>query len=379
MILLLTIFTVLNTRTLHSIMRFPADPGYDYVLSGSTNGVKSWFDLNPYVHFGAHFLSWLASFAPMTTQAFVLATLVHLLWSAIAVVVFVVLHREGFSRFVSILSALTIALCPAASESSLANVGNVKWPLLIFALILVSSNQLVRYPKLSCTYIFLTGITNPLTVIIFLPLLMNYIGNSRDNRKLMMLPIMGLLISFGIQVIVVGSSGLSRGAGGVKILTPWPGMGLFWWFGLVTPTIICVGSLFLRSLLHLHSNSHLIIRIAVAAPFLALASHVYGGIGDRYFVTPMVISWIVSIVFISDLGARLNRTQYLVVSGAALLLFSVPTVKWYNSSWYLTAGPTWSDEVKKAKTLCSDGRSSVILKIGDLNNTELPCAYIRHN
>jgi hypothetical protein len=208
---------------------------------------------------------------------------------------------------------------------------------------------------------------------------MNYIGNSRDNRKLMMLPIMGLLISFGIQVIVVGSSGLSRGAGGVKILTPWPGMGLFWWFGLVTPTIICVGSLFLRSLLHLHSNSHLIIRIAVAAPFLALASHVYGGIGDRYFVTPMVISWIVSIVFISDLGARLNRTQFLVVSGAALLLFSVPTVKWYNSSWYLTAGPTWSDEVKKAKTLCSDGRSSVILKIGDLNNTELPCVYIRHN
>ena len=376
---MLTIFTILNTRTLQSLARFPADPGYDYVLSGATNGISSWFDLNPYVHFGAHFLSWLASFAPLETQAFVLATLVHLLWSAIGVAISIVLHREGFSRFVSILSALTLALCPAASESSLANVGNIKWPLLIFALILASSNQVIRFPKLSCAYIFLTGLTNPLTVIIFLPLLMNYLASENIHKKLFKIPFTGLLISFGIQVVIVGSSGLSRGAGGVKVLTPWPGMGLFWWFGLVTPTIICLGALLLQSLFHLHSSSKLIIRIAVAAPLLALASHLYGGIGDRYFVAPMVISWIVSIVFISGLGARLNRNQFLVVAVTALLLFAVPTVKWYNSSWYLTAGSTWSDEVKKAQTVCSNGRAFVNLEIGDLNNTELPCVYIRRN
>ncbi len=378
-LLLLAIFAILNTRTLHSVTRFPADPGYDYVLSGATNGISSWFDLDPYVHFGAHFLSWLASFAPLETQALVLATLVNVLWSVICLAVFVVLNREGFPRFVSILSALALALCPAASESSLANVGNIKWPLLIFALILVSSKHLIRSPKLSCSCIFLIGVTNPLTVILFLPLAMSFISSSKADRKLFMLPALGLLTSFGIQVITVGSSGLSRGAGGVKVLTPWPGMGLFWWFGLVTPTVICVGALFLRSLLRLQSNSHLVTRVAIAAPVLALASHLYGGIGDRYFVAPMVISWIIAIIFISDLGSRLNRGQFLIVAAAALLLFSVPTIKWYNSSWYLTAGPTWSDEVKKAKALCSGGRATVNVKIGDLNNTEIPCVYVSQN
>ena len=377
--LLLTIFAILNTRTLQSVVRFPADPGYDYLFSGAKNGISSWLDLDPYVHFGAHFLSWLASFAPLETQAVVLATLVHLLWSIIGVAISVVLHREGFSRLVSILSALTLAICPAASESSLANVGNIKWPLLVFALILTSSNQLIRYPKLSCAYIFLTGITNPLSAVLLIPLLMNYVANDKNQRKLFKLPVTGLLISLGIQVLTVGSSGLSRGAGGVKVHTPWPGMGLFWWFGLVTPTIICLSALILQALFHLHSNSKLVIRIAVAAPFLTLASYMYGGIGDRYFVAPMVISWIVSIVFISDLGTRLNRNQFLVVAVTALLLFAVPTVKWYCASWYLTAGPSWSDEVKKAKGFCSNGGASVNLKIGDLNNTELPCTYLRRN
>ena len=106
------------------------------------------------MHFGAHFLSWLASFAPLENQAIVIAIFVHFAWSLLAVAILVVLNREGFSEFFSLLSALTLVLCPAASERSLANVGNVKWPLLIFALILVSSNRLKHSPKLSGAYLF---------------------------------------------------------------------------------------------------------------------------------------------------------------------------------------------------------------------------------
>jgi hypothetical protein len=374
LLLLIVNFSILNARTLHSIMRFPADPGYDYLFSGASNGFRSWFDLDPYVHFGAHFLSWLASFASLENQAILLATLVHFVWSLLAVAIFVVLNREGFSRVVSLPSALSLALCPAASESSLANVGNIKWPLLIFAIILVSSNQLKQSPRLSGTYLFLTGITNPLSAILFLPLLMNFFSSNKTNRRSFLLPTMGLLISFCIQAITVGSSALGHGTGGVKVLTPWPGMGLFWWFGLISPTVICI-----IALLHIRTKSHLITRVAVVAPALALGSYLYGGIGDRYFVAPMVISWIVSLVFINDIGALLNRGQFMAISVIAFLLFLIPTFKWFNSSWYLTAGPTWSEEVEQAKTTCSAGHTSVHLNIGDISTTELPCAYIVHN
>ena len=360
-------------------MRFPADPGYDYLFSGASNGIRSWFDLDPYVHIGAHFLSWSASFAPLGAQAIVLATLVHLVWSILAVAIFVVLNREGFSGVISFLSALSLALCPAASESSIANVGNIKWPLLIFALILVSSNQIKQSPKFSCAYIFLTGITNPLSAILFLPLLMNFFSSNKTDRKSFLLPTLGLLISFGIQAITVGSSALAHGTGGVKMLTPWPGMGLFWWFGLVSPSFICIGALLIRSLLHIHSKSHLITRIAVVVPALALGSYLYGGIGDRYFVAPMVISWIVSLVLINDVGALLNRGQFTAISVVAFIIFLIPTFKWFNSSWYLTAGPIWSEEVERAKKACSAGHTSVQLNIGDISTTELPCAYISHN
>lgn len=379
LLLLIISFSILNARTLHSIMRFPTDPGYDYVFSGASNGIRSWFDLDPYVHFGAHFLSWTASFASLENQAVLLATLVHFVWSLLALATFVVLCREGLSRVVSFLSALSLALCPAASESSLANVGNVKWPLLIFALILVSSNQLTQSPKLSGVYLFLTGITNPLSVILCLPLLLNFLHHKKTDRKSFLHPTMAILISFLIQAMTVGSSGLSQGVEGAKVFTPWPGMGLFWWFGLISPTVICISALMIRLFLQVRVESHLATSIAVVVPALAIVSYLYGGIGDRYFVAPMVLSWIVSLILINDIGALLNRTQFVAISIVASLFFMIPAVKWFSSSWYLTAGPTWINEVKQAKTACLAKQDSVRLNIGDISTIELPCTYIDHN
>ena len=36
----------------------------------------------------------------------------------------------------------------------------------------------------------------------------------------------------------------------------------------------------------------------------------------------------------------------------ALLLFLVPTVKWFRAGWYLTSGRTWSDQIYDARYFC---------------------------
>ena len=150
---------------------------------------------------------------------------------------------------------------------------------------------------------------------------MYFSGTDKSDRKTFLIPTVGLLTSFRIQAISVGSSGLSRGTGGIKVHAPWAGMGMFWWFGLISPTIICLITLLVNPLIHVHMKSTLITRIAVVAPVLALGSYLYGGIGDRYFVAPIVTSWIVSLVLCIEVGLRLKRSQFMAILVSTLLIF----------------------------------------------------------
>jgi hypothetical protein len=373
------LFGILITRSLGSMSRFPADPGYDYVLSGSQNGIKSWFNLDPYVHFGAHFLSWIASFSPIEHQAIVLAVFVHLVWALTGLGICLVLKQEGFPQYVQLISAFSLVLCPAAAESSLANVGNVKWPLLILAIFIVSSNTILAKPTASGIYLFITGLTNPLSIIAVLPLAHNFMRLDKDQRKRIRFPVYSLLLTFLIQVLIVGLNGLSQGAGGAKIMSPWPGMGLFWLFGLISPSALCLISLIAIGVLRVRLVPPLIPRIALTAPALAIASYLYGGIGDRYFVAPMMISWVTVFATtdtISKCKSKVLRTSLVILPVFFLL---VPIIKWFDSSWYLKAGTNWPTEVNRAKSECALGEDTVQLIVGEENIFVLPCSYILNN
>lgn len=351
------------------------DPNYDYLYSASINGVKSWFDLDPYVHFGAHLISWLASFATLDFQAIALSLIVNAVWSSIGVGIFFLLRREGMSTFICFLSTLTLALCPAAAESSLGNVGNVKWPMIILAIVLTSSKQIVRSPYLASLYLFVTGLTNPLTAIVFLPMLMNLLRCEAHERKKFIPIILGLTSSLLIQVITVGTSGLTTGSGGSKTYIPWPGMGLFWWGGLIGPPALCLIVLSIYLMFKVKAVSPLTIRITVTGLLLSISSYFYGGIADRYFVAPMVLSWIASITLLSDILRSTRHRYQTVFTVLAAIAFAVPVVHWFDASWYLTAGPTWSSEISKAKLNCRNNSQSASLNIGT-STYELSCSYI---
>ncbi len=371
-------FGVLFIRTFNSFEKFPADPGYDYLLLASSNGASSWFELDPYLHFGAHVLSWLASLAPLDDQAIVLSLLVHAVWSIITAGIFSILRNDGFSPNAALLSALTLPFCPAASESSLANIGNIKWPMLILALVAASSNQITRPPILYGSYYLITGLTNPLTPIVFLPLLINRNKRDSDKRKEFNLPIVGLIVSFIIQAIIVGRSGLTSGSGSDKTYGPWAGMGVFWWAGLIGPSIVSLGVLLICTKLKSNLLSPLLIRLTSAGLALAIVAYFYGGIADRYFVAPMVISWISVICLISIILQKKAKRIRTVAISVAALLFVIPTVYWFDAMWYLTAGPKWSEQVSKARSTCKDKADSATLSIG-VGSIDLPCSYILNN
>ena len=344
-------------------------------MLAALNGASSWFELDPYLHFGAHVLSWLASFAPLDDQAIVLSLLVNVVWSIITAGIFLILRNDGFSPIVAMLSALTLPFCPAAAESSLANVGNLKWPMLILALVAASGNQITRSPILFSSYFLITGLTNPLTPIVFLPLLINRYRCDANKRIKFSLPIVGLTASFLIQAIIVGRSGLTSGSNIDKTYGPWTGMGVFWWAGLIGPSVVNLGVLLICTRFRSNLMAPLLIRLTSAGLVLSFISYFYGGIADRYFVAPMVLSWISVICLISIILQNKARQIKTLMISIAALLFAIPTVYWFDAMWFLTAGPKWSEQVSTARSTCNEETNFATLYIGD-SSVELPCSYI---
>jgi hypothetical protein len=155
-------------------------------------------------------------------------------------------------------------------------------------------------------------------------------------------------------------------------------MGVFWWAGLIGPSIVSLGVLFICFGFKSTFSSPLLIRLASSALVLAVISYFYGGIADRYFVAPMVMSWISVICLISIiLQKQTIQIKTLVISIAALL-FAIPTVYWFNAMWFLTAGPKWSEQVSLAQSTCKEQVGSATLRIGD-GSIELQCSYILNN
>lgn len=367
---------LLALRTRSSFDRFPADPGYDYVFFGHLSGVRSWFNLDPYLHVGAHVVSWVVSSFPLNTQAVAMSVAVHFIWALIGCGLLFVLQQERRSFWIQIAGVLALVLCPTAAESALGNVGNLKWPLITLAVLVASSSEVYIHPRAWSWYFVLTGLTNPLLSLISAPLLLQYSQCGHTERRALRLPIASVMLTLMIQVSVVSLRGVSQGRGGSRIYEPWPGMGLFWWFGMLSPTVICLFYLLVSNLTSFLRKDTFLTRTAIGSIVLAVASIAYGGIGDRYFVAPMILSWIILAAVAEEIAMRFGMKLRLALAVFTVLILAVPSIKWFSSSWYLTSGPRWSDEIKSAKDQCKQGTDVVTIQVGTDNMTQLTCSYI---
>jgi hypothetical protein len=180
---------------------------------------------------------------------------------------------------------------------------------------------------------------------------------------------------------VYASGGLSTAAKGwgssrIYSLT---GLGKFWWFGQTAPILFS-----LTAILGIYINRKLttdrravILETSLCAIAIAVLSFYLGGVADRYFTAPMTLSLIALLLSLSITPWRKTLLLTKFVPIFLLLLVLVPTIKWFNSGWYLTSGPPWKSEAKKASELCFDGKLKVVsLRVSPSGMELLDCKYI---
>lgn len=375
-VLPLSYLLTLIARSSSSMGRLPADPGYDYILAGAERGLGALALGDPYFHFGARFVALITSWFPLAYQVLTLSILVHLVWTGCAVLIAAVVTHESQQKWLGIVSGFLLVTAPHASESALGNVGNLKWPM-ITALIAAccSPTSIQRHPTLISVLAVLTGLTNPLTILCSIPIAVEALKNRRLSRAEIALT--GVIIgTLAIQVAKVGISSAASGQS-AKVTIPWRGMGLFWWSGLVGPIVVsatCIIILLVRQ--RLSTNPLFALKLALTAGALATVSYRMGGIADRYFIAPMSLALIATLLVQHQLFIKTRLLQRAGWTITVVVLL-VPTLKWFASGSYLMTPPLWKPEIARAETFCEQNQFSEIeISSSNLGGTTLNCLYI---
>ena len=346
--------TVIFARSWNALDRFPSDPGYGYFLDAINKGPSVLFSRSePYLHLLPRLIAEIVVWFPVEWHAIVTATLVNMLWVTCGICVAAVVCLETDSYKFGMLCGLFLLIVPPAMESSIVNIGNVKWPVTVAVFVACCSQRVLRQSLWwLLAAVFLLGLSNPLALVAGLPLLIQVLTTVGLTRQGAVKNFIVLFSAFLIQLSVIGVSAASNGRGASRVLAL-SNLGPFWWFGLLSPAClaIVVIAIGMSPALRKSSQYYFWSLLSVTAFFLSLARYILGGIADRYFVAPMTLSWLASALLLRQMTVTIPLVGKLLVV-TALLLFLVPTVKWFRAGWYLTSGRTWSDQIYDARYFC---------------------------
>ena len=365
---------LLILRGWNSLDRIPADPGYGWILRASNDGFTSIATSDPYFRLQELTVAWMVSLFPVAIHALLLSALSHLAWALGAAVVAWTILKMFNSWLTGILAGLLVVLAPHAAESVLGNHGNVRWILLIVLVTVVSVPPEFRHKGIGVALLALiTGLSNPIAGVCLLPLAMRGIARRQvhPNDKF----VGGwLAISVTLQVSQAFMNDFLGGYSN-KTTTPWDGMGVFWWSGLLGPIVIAFTALILIMVCKERDRTSLELPRSLAIMSLVIhgASYFLGGIADRYFVAPMTLSLMALLLALNHLalqGRRHWRLAYVIL----VLLFLVPALKWFSASTYLVSGPSWSSEIERARSLCDRNAQSILqVSLSSGGRQELSC------
>lgn len=369
-------------RTRAGLGRLPSDPGYDYFIAATERGWSSIWSPDPFPQVISRVVAWIAVQFPFELHAVIAGALTNVLWATLAAVAGYIVWQQWRSILLSVMTGLFLILNPVARESALLNHGNLKWPLLSVTVLAISSPTFFRsHIPITATLLAFTALSQPLVFVAVVPI--GIVALLDRNRSVRAVSIALLITTVGIlfQVAVTGIDRSTSGHGASRILRPWPGMGVFWWFGLAAPPIVAVAAIVisLRRAISGREEELQVVALSASAIALAVSSYRLGGIADRYFVAPMFIAYVSALIVMANIW-RSKGSWWKASVAVGVLVLLLPCFRWFPASSWLTSGPLWSDEATRATDVCENGDVAVIaMGVTPTGTTEVPCDLIRND
>ena len=360
------------------IFRIPPDPGY-YMFDDARNAplwkIFSYNSWEGYISVIPRITAAFTVIFPLTQTALIASLVTTAIWVLTGLGVFHIVLQETKNRILSLMACLMVALVPSASESSVGNFGNTKWQLFILTAVICASPQFfLRFNRLSIFVILFSGLSNPLNLLAAIPLMAYLLINKNIRNKNSVALAITSLLAFVLQITAFWLSGAS-GVRSDIVRWKWGVFPIFWDFNFVFPALLTLVVVVL-SIIEFRRDVEIYlppVSLAVTSFCVWLISYLQGGLADRYFVAPTVISWVALILAFANRGSRIPSLNKLVFGGTTCLMVAASVV-WFPASSYLRAGPSWKDEVVRTSQICSETPSidqEVNLSIG---STSVRCS-----
>ena len=373
---LASLFLVLLVSRLRgAIFRLSPDASYDVFADARNHPFSSIFSFaDGYLSILPRLMAHIIVIAPIEYTAIFSSFFTSFFWVLAGLTVYFSINEMVKSWQLSILASLMVVLVPSARESSLGNIGNVRWQLFVILAVAGASPYFVsRFSNSFVLIALITGLSHPLAIIATIPIVFQYIFGAATIRKKLSGPLLTVAFTFLIQIGI--HFRLGRGAIRGGITHWWANPPIFWLFNWLFPVSLC---LFVVVLFFVANKAKIsselpTLSISMTGFLIGLISWIQGGIADRYFVVPTVLGWIALISLYNSSKQQFPKVSNLIFLPISLVL-AIGVFKWFGPSSYIDSGPTWSSEVERGRIEClNTGVATIDLQM-PVGTTEVPCS-----
>ncbi len=368
-------------RIRRSFDHLPVDPGYEFFEDTYKHGVSTLIKPEGgYLDLPRRMIAEIVTLFPLRQTGNVGSLIWLLMVSATAVFVATMVKRIHPSKILAMACGACVVLAPAASESQIGNQSVVKWFLILIAIVVVSLPEEHHLSARTTAFlVLLSGASNPMTFLAVVPFGISLLERKldlKDSRTRL------ILVAFTIGFVIQLASWKTTGVGVQKYETRtyslWPGAGAFWYYNFIIPPLTCAAFI-LRSMLPEWSwcpkPSRFLLNLSLTGLVLFLVTYGLSGIGDRYFVVPQILAFIVVAIYTIQ---HFEGTTFILRTALAvsIAIFFRASVKWYDAGWFLADGPKWSEQVDAAIDKCGVDSTRVIKLEQAFGTTDLLCSVI---